>query len=243
MKSLKISFRDLFYIAIIVALCLYLLKSCGGNHVDGAFARLQKEKSEDSARNVEMTKRYDDSVKKLESEKELAKSDLEDSKKDVTALKKTVDKLIADHNREPAPIPFDSTSSIISNKYLNQCVDCFVALKDGERKVSRLLNDVAELNHKNDQLISLKDKHIDSLRLTIIAKEHFYNSMKGLYEYAARPKPHLFAGVEGEYSLPYKNIGGWLLLQDKKGRMYGVNGGLNSLNSYYVGAKAGLKIF
>lgn len=242
MKSIKYT-PHLIYVAIIVALCFYLLKSCGGSHVDGAFARLQKEKSLDSVRNVEMTKRYDDSVKKLESEKELAKSDLEDSKKDITALKKTVDKLIADHDREPAPTPFDSTSSIISNKYLNQCVDCFVALKDGERKVGKLLNDVAELNHKNDQIISLKDKHIDSLGMALEIKEHFYNSLANLYRVATKPRYHGFMGVEAEYSQPYKSVGVWLMLQDKRGRMYGAQGGLNSLNTWYAGIRGGIKGF
>lgn len=242
MKSIKYT-PHLIYIAIIVALCFYLLKSCGGGHVDGAFARLQKEKSEDSVRNAEMTKRYDDSVKKLESEKELAKSDLEDSQKDIATLKKRVDHLISDHQKESAPIAFDSTSAIVSNHWIAQCDTCFVALKQWDVKYAKMINGVIALTNTNDKLIALKDRHIDSLDMALAKSDKSFNALSDLYKKDIKPRYHGFMGVEAEYSQPYKSVGVWLMLQDKRGRMYGAQGGLNSLNTWYAGIRGGIKGF
>ena len=211
--------------------------------MDGAYAKLQKEKSVDSANDKAMIGRYDETNKKLIWGKKQDSADLSQSKKDIGILKTTIDKLIADHEREPAPIPFDSTSSIVSNNSIRNCANCFVALKDGERKVGKLMNDFAELNHKNDQLISLKDKHIDSLGIALAAKEHFYNSLQNLYAKAAKPRANLYFGAGYTFSPSYESVGLWAVLKDRRNRIYGLGGGVNNMNSWYVEAKAGLKVF
>jgi len=230
---------------IIGALVILLWwKSCGGNdNVNQDAIRLAAKATADSIAHEKKVKAIVDSLKEVVGEKELSDSMLKDAASDLEKMFRANEKLRADHAKTPAPIPFDSINSIVSNDYVKQCDNCFTSLKQLEDTVKSAKKLVEEREEINRRALILQNSEINVFRESLEKKNKDYIDLLDKFSKAAKPKASLSGGIEYSHSPVNANIGAYLTFRNKKGHEFSVDGGGNSQSSWYAGFRLGAKIF
>jgi hypothetical protein len=223
-------------------------KSCGSN--DNVDLRIAKEVAKRTAKSVsdsialeKKVKAVQDSLKELAGKKELSDSMLKDAANDLEKMFRANEKLRAQHAKTPAPIPFDSSNSIVSNEYLRICDTCFNWLQKLEDTVKSAKKLVEQREESNKKIISLKDEEVEAYKNSMVKIRSRYYELLDIFAKAAKSKASLSGGIESSYSPVNTNIGAYLTFRSKKGHEYGLSAGGNSLSSWYIGGRLGMKIF
>lgn len=242
---LKVTYQNIFYILIIAGLLTVLWwKSCNGNHHPNALAeKLQKQITTDSIERIEERKVYQDSLKDIRGQMQLQLILNAEHEANLSKLDKRIDQLLTDHNNLPAPIPFDSGSSIVSNRWLDACSGCFVALKNGRDSVKLYISERDKLDNLYKKDTALRGRRIDTLEANINKKDIALKGLLARYVKDTKPKASLSGGLMYQYSPVVSDIGVYLTFRTRKQKEFGIQGGGNTLSSYFVGIRAGAKIF
>lgn len=232
-------------IFVLIGMLLYMSKCKRGAQPNAFAEKMMKEKTADSIKRVEERKQYQDSLREINGKLQLHESIISSQFANLKLAEKRIDKLLEDQKNLPAPIPFDSTSSIVSNHWIENCAECFVSLKNGRDSVKQYIHERDELDnlYKNDT--ALKGRRISQLESDIDFKDNKFASLLHTYVIDTKPKSHLYAGskVSGNLITPFNQVGGMLNYLDKKGRMFTVGGGLQTQGSYYGEIGISIRIF
>lgn len=239
------NYSVLLLLIIGVLAILLWWKSCGGNKGIDPQVVAQMKAESDSRYNslLDHDKAIEDSVKDLQGEKELTENMLHDAAKELEKMFLENDKLRAAHEKEPSPIPFDSNSSIVSNKYILQCDTCFMSLKRMEDTVKSAKKTVDRLGEIHQKQLQLKDTEILLFKRNALYSKRDYDNLLNKYEKLGKGKASMSAGIEYGYSQPVSNIGVYLQFRTRRGPEFSIGGGGNTLSKGYISGRVGMRIF
>lgn len=243
--KIKLDFLHFCILMIGVGVVL-LVKQCNSVPPRNAFAeKMMKEKTADSIKRVEERKVFQDSLREINGREQLHEIIINEQAKNLKILDNRIDKFLATSENLPAPIPFDSTSSIVSNEQIRQCIECKVLLKDGRDSVKQYVHERDELDNLYKRDTKLLGEHISRLDKMLDQSENAVTKWTDKYKKDTQPKYHLYAGskISGNLITPFNQVGGMLNFLDKKGRMFTVGGGLQTQASWYGELGISIRIF
>lgn len=140
------------------------------------------------------------------------------------------------------PIPGSNFKNIIldTTSYILDCENCFDLLSRGKDSVVAYIKEIK----KRDSLIILKDTAIAvEQRFQESLFKGYVQQYRDLYAKSKQKKAAFGIGIEYVYSPSYTNIGAWIEYMDKKGRIFGINGGRTTLQTWYAGGRIGIALF
>lgn len=240
-----ISYKNIIYIAIILGLLVILWwQSCGGNHgIDPQVAKWREQSTQDSIRLANKIKSIEDSLKDIQGEKELADSMLSDAAKDLKKMFVQNEKLKAEHDKEPAPIPISDSEDIVTDKYVKNCDQCFASLirmEDTVKAAKRIVDKLGEIHQRQ---LELKDSEIKVYKNVTAFNKSKYDDLLDKYAKLGKGKASVSMGIEYNYSPSVSEVGAYLLFRTRKGSEVGAGIGGNTMSSWYFSIRAGQKIF
>lgn len=233
----------LFIMAGLLAVIIWMAK-CGGNRsIDQKLAKLEKKIVDDSIRETSAKKLLQDSLKDTRGELELAKLQTMEARQGVELLGKAVIDLLNKHQKSEPPKPIDSGKYSVTGEWIKDCADCFSLLEQGKDSVKLLLTAIDKKDSLKNVETLILERTIDTLKFYSDKKDKRISEVIDFAKKASKPKVSVAIGIEAMYSPAVSNFGGWLQLKDKRGRIYGVDGGINTLQKTYFGMKAGFTLF
>lgn len=239
----KITFRDFFYLAIIIAL-LITLRHCGNQGASVA-QRLtdslriadkaardtqnlrQFRYGQDSARFAQAAQHARDSSTKAWAKVSILQEQIRQKQQDIGTI---VPSLICD----------TCESHRLWDKHAAEC--CIMAGKLADQVDTLRTREAEKDRAANDQL-TLAANTVNAQAQLLDEAHGRFNQLDSVYqerEAAARPRGSVWGGVETQVG-PVSSAGVYLKYQTKRGKEYGIGGGRQEFG-WYVGAKAGFKI-
>ncbi len=133
--------------------------------------------------------------------------------------------------------PSDTNTTLVPNKFINDCADCFTELEGQNNLVNQYKNEIEEKDLLTDQIILKHAKREDQLELERqqayeIAALSQKNAEEALKKFKPRRTVYLTLSAMGQKKDILSGFGAGLLYQDKHRRMFGgkayatSNGGL-----------------
>jgi len=218
-------------IFVLLAVIIYMAK-CGGNkNIDSKF---EEQHAQDSIR-IQLSK---DTIKQLKIDIDYQSAIIMDKDSTLLVLGDEVDLLMKRRNKVVNKNASGVDIVIDTSEYLNECDQCFTLLKRGKDSVASYVKEVKKrdsLQAQHDSAYARLGRNYESTIANLLQK---YRSL-----YSNQKIRSFSTGIEFVYSPAYTNAGVWLEYKDKRGKIFGLNGGRNSLQSWYAGAKVGFELF
>lgn len=248
-KAPWLTFRDIFWFAVVVALIILMMKQCGGHAA--AYSDLKKKAdslsiSEANARikEAENKIRFDDSLRNIKGQLELAQIEKKETESNLSRAEQRINKLIADH--EIIPISKgDSGYYVVPDAYVKNCEECIVELESGKKEVKKYITQSDSIEKLRSDEIRLLNNRLEFVKNELSATGLRYDALNatiGKLLKIAKPKTSIAGGIEGTYSPVNTQIGIWLEVNSKGNKVYGIGYGINSLGSYYASGRIGVNI-
>lgn len=230
--------KNIVYLTIIFilsAFIIYMLKCTGEKHAPEIDKKFEAQHAADSLKLLAQA----DTIKGLNRDIDYQSYIIMDKDSTLLLLGDQVDLLMKHRVR---PIPGSDFKNIIldTTSYILDCENCFDLLSRGKDSVVAYIKEIK----KRDSLIVLKDTAIAvEKRFQESLFKGYAQQYRDLYAKSKQKKAAFGIGIEYIYSPSYTNIGAWMEYMDKKGRIFGINGGRTTLQTWYAGGRIGIALF
>lgn len=229
-------------IFLLLAVIIWQFKCGASRGIDPKVAQLKEQKSADSAKYVADKKAWEDSLKSVNEQRQFEQDRVKEKERNIVDMEKEIDRLLSNQKNLPKPVPIDSGKFAVSAQWIAECANCYGTLEKYKDSTKSLRSEQNNLNHTIESQGKLYQRRIFTLDSTINEKDKNYTTLLNKYAKANESKVSIAIGIEAMYSPVVSNFGGWITLKDKRGKIYGIDYGINTLQKQYFGIRAGFTL-